>query len=510
MENINNNNNFEQFLRHSIEDFKMIPARKVWHGIYNNMHPDRRWPSIAVCLLILTCIMYVGVANNNSINSNAARRNAEENLLASATSPSTQKNNVVQNIVSVTAQNVPKDLPNNYTTAAQKNHTAKKDISKFVSTQITISPATLTTNNTTGVTNVLVSDDKLILKTSNSIVNNITEKQSISLSEVAVVNKEINVVSIINDEKNIGPTNENSFTKNNSVIAAVENYDELKTISKNNIPALKDAILKTTANNYEEKSWTEDYAFRNKPRMNKLKEFGSMAYYITPSIGYRKLFPKDPTNKTSLTSTSSFTQSALRSTSDETAKDIIALNIEAGALYQYNLTDNIRIKAGLQANYTNYISKVTALSHPTQTLLAVSMLQNNTRSSLYSTKDGETNLNRTTWQIVMPVGLDIKITGNDKLKWFIGATAQPTFILSGNAFVLSSDAKYYISENSLLRKWNLNMAAETFLSYNASTGVTINIGPQFRYQILSSYKKTYNYSEKLYNLGVKVGLTTNF
>jgi hypothetical protein len=81
MEDNNNKYDFEQFLRNSVDDFKMIPSRKIWYGIYNNMHPDRKWPSIAVCLVILSAIMFVGVANNNAI-SNATRRNTTENLLA--------------------------------------------------------------------------------------------------------------------------------------------------------------------------------------------------------------------------------------------------------------------------------------------------------------------------------------------------------------------------------------------------------------------------------------------
>ena len=174
------------------------------------------------------------------------------------------------------------------------------------------------------------------------------------------------------------------------------------------------------------------------------------------------------------------------------------------------LSNNIRLKTGLQANYTNYISKVTELGHPTQTSLATTGVQNTLRSSSYASKEGNTNLNRTTWQIALPIGLDIKIAGNNKLKWYIGTTAQPTYLLSGSTFVLSADEKNYINENGLLRKWNLNTAVETFLSFKPSSGVTLNVGPQFRYQVLSSYKKTYNFTEKLYNVGVKVGLTTNF
>jgi hypothetical protein len=508
MENINNNNNFEQFLRSSIEDFKMIPARKVWHGIYNNMHPDRRWPSIAVCMLILICIMYVGVANNNSIN-NSARKNTEENLLASAISPSTKKNNVVQNIVSIIAKNIPTELSKNYTTAAQKNRTSNTDNSKFISTKITTATATLSTNNTTGVNNVLVNDDELMLETNNSIANNIKEKQTQRLSEVAVVDEEKNVVSIITEEKNIEPIKENSFTKNNTIVAAIENDTELKSIAKNSVPTLKNVIAKNTATNYEEKSWTEDYAFRNKPRMNKLKEFGSVSYYITPSVGYRTLTQVQQNSKAAVLA-SSFAATTNSNTTNETMKDVFALNLEAGAVYQYQLSKNIRLKTGLQANYTNYISKATELLHPTQTSLAATGLQNTTRSSLYTTEDGGTNLNKTTWQVAVPIGLDIKLAGNNKLKWYIGATAQPTYILSGSAFVLSADAKNYIADNSLLRKWNLNTAIETFVSFKPSAGVTLNVGPQFRYQVLSSYKKTYNYTEKLYNVGVKVGLTTNF
>jgi hypothetical protein len=119
-------------------------------------------------------------------------------------------------------------------------------------------------------------------------------------------------------------------------------------------------------------------------------------------------------------------------------------------------------------------------------------------------------LNKTTWQVALPIGFDIKLAGTDKLKWYIGATAQPTYVFGGSAFVLSSDASHYISENALMRKLNLNAAVETFVSFKPSAAVTLHVGPQFRYQVFSTYKNAYNYSEKLYNVGVKVGIATNF
>ena len=59
-------------------------------------------------------------------------------------------------------------------------------------------------------------------------------------------------------------------------------------------------------------------------------------------------------------------------------------------------------------------------------------------------------------------------------------------------------------------KWNINAGIETFLSYKLNNGIIINAGPQLRYQLLSTYDKNYSYDEKLYNLGVKMGITRNF
>ena len=79
MEDNNYKDEFELFLKESADEFRMVPSRKVWFSLYNNLHPDRRWPSMAVCLLILTAVLYLGIANNNSL-SNAAKKASSENF----------------------------------------------------------------------------------------------------------------------------------------------------------------------------------------------------------------------------------------------------------------------------------------------------------------------------------------------------------------------------------------------------------------------------------------------
>jgi hypothetical protein len=497
MEDNNNKYDFEQFLRNSVDDFKMIPSRKIWYGIYNNMHPDRKWPSIAVCLVILSAIMFVGVANNNAI-SNAARKNTTENLIANNTTE-TLKNNEVNNNTALLAKNFSVS-PTTNVSSTNNNVTVVQNNLSYTRNTIGLAQAaellTIVENNTAKQSKASSVEENTVLQTTNAIAENSIEKNKTYKTTIATAQN--NNAAIVNNETQVA---ENTYTIiTNAISLSIDNISSVKT--------LKDLPIATTENNYEEKSWKEDYAFRNKPLLPKLKEGNSISYYVTPSIGYRSITTIRE-NKAAA-SASSFIAFAPTSISTGALNDAAALNLEVGAIYQHNISVDIRIKAGVQANYTNYISKVTSLNHSTQTNLAVVGQQNTSRSSFYYAKEGDTRLNNTTWQLAVPVGLDVKIAGSRKIKWYIGATAQPTYILGGSGYVLSADAKNYISETPLLRKLNLNTAVETFLSFKPSSTVTLNVGPQFRYQLFSTYKNTYNYSEKLYNLGVKVGISTKF
>ncbi len=57
---------FELSLKEQANQFKMTPSKKVWHGIYNDMHPGRRWPSITISLLLVISIVFVGYINTHN------------------------------------------------------------------------------------------------------------------------------------------------------------------------------------------------------------------------------------------------------------------------------------------------------------------------------------------------------------------------------------------------------------------------------------------------------------
>ena len=57
---------FEQSLRDHADHFVMVPSKRVWHGIYNNLHPGSKWPSITVAIVFLFALIGIGHFNNNS------------------------------------------------------------------------------------------------------------------------------------------------------------------------------------------------------------------------------------------------------------------------------------------------------------------------------------------------------------------------------------------------------------------------------------------------------------
>ena len=485
MEENNYRDEFEFFLKESADEFKMVPSRKVWYSLYNNLHPDRKWPSMAVCLFILTAVLYIGIANNNSL-SNAAKKASSENF-----------SNLLND----------KNFDNKITFSA-KDYTKVKNLQEqtFLITSRQRNIVKLNTlEKENDVSKQVSSSDTIDNSYTNAIKNSTSLKTIASVNEFNAVN---NIINIHHSENNKNSVNSLNYFDQNNII---ENNREVEINSgstSDNLP-IKLNTLQTFEPNTNlptvEKSWVEDYAFRNKPAINKFKQNTTLSYYITPSVGYR-ISSKTNDN------TTTYSSIAAARTSNNSAGlfDNAAVNLEAGAVLQYRLSKRLRLKGGLQANYTNYVANATALGHPSLTSLTMNNNSNNIRSSNFSTKTGNDKINKTTVQLSLPLGADFKIAGNEKIAWYAGASIQPTYVLGGSAYVLSTDEKYYISANELFRKINLNTSVETFISFKSSNGVIIHLGPQFRYQLLSTYKKAYGYTENLYNVGVKIGVTTSF
>lgn len=470
---------FEQFLKDTTDDFKMYPSRKVWHSIYNDLHPDRKWPSLAVCLLLLTAIMYLGVSNNNAINSGSKK--TQYNYLSASSNESgtvqlkesfanSGSNASIKNREFLTASNGKVDISINTLAIAESNN----------SINVNSSP-----------TSFKIEAGSDIQKVSSLIVN---ENATIS-------------AKIITAETNILGNEENA--KESEDLVAKEYLQHIANGNSKNPESVYNKSQQAQPNDNRE--WIDNFALYNKKKeRNSFKRGWSTQYYVVPSVGYRVLFKNEQlaaSNDNSFISTNNNNDVKPSEPNEQGA-----LSIEAGAGVIKEINSRFRIKTGLQFNYTDFITNAQKLDHPTTTTVAFNNdygVSVQGYSSRYANTPGKNKdqLHNRTLQLSIPIGFDYKLLGNNKIAWYAGASFQPTYIAGGYAWVQSADNNFYVDDPSLLRRWNFNAGVESFVSIKTPSGASINLGPQFRYQLMSTYSKRYTYTEKPYSIGFKIGFS---
>lgn len=177
--------------------------------------------------------------------------------------------------------------------------------------------------------------------------------------------------------------------------------------------------------------------------------------------------------------------------------------MEAGGSLLLDVSSNIRLKAGMQLNYANYVlEKESGLSNN-----GISDLPD---QALMNGPSNITSVNGTTYRLAIPIGTELKLAGNGSIDWFAGATFQPSLLLSNQDIKPTEEINTEGISASVFRKWNFASTFETFLNYRISGHTSLKLGPQVRYQFMPSLIPTYNIPERLCQLGLKIGITGNF
>lgn len=499
--------NFEQLLKESADNFRMYPSRRVWHSIYNDLHPGRKWPSLAIWLLFISSAIYLGMSHrNNFADTNGAatvNKTSGTHLLASANIPPITGDEgsgrrTIQQASDPSAKPV------------QQETTATKKVAGSLLHHFSSETSTIDTHK-----NPLNDRNSALDNQSATIISYYNEKSGADkpagqpdlATDNATGNKHGNVTGK-KQKESIGVA-AGEIVGGTDVAANQKKEKQLSKEESDKIDLL---------NAVSEKEWKEDFAFHNKPFISKWKSRVSYQLYLTPSIGYRII-----SNNSAFNPAATASQLLVNNSTGSVTKyrDAVnqhaAVNMELGGNVLYSLNKVFNLKVGVQFNYTNYRINAYELKHPTSTTLLLNDLNSGAtvlspRSTSLANSEGvySTKLNNNTYQISLPIGADFKLAGNSNLKWFAGATIQPTYVINGDAYFISSDLKNYVTDKSLMRHWNLNAGIETFVSYKTKSGITLNAGPQFRYQFMSTYSQEYTYKEKLYNLGLKIGIITRF
>lgn len=504
----------EQFLRESTADFKMFPGRRIWHSIYNELHPGSAWPSVGAAVIILSAILYIGISNNNHINKNFATdiSNSQQSSKDAAagqpkvgnsiksTSPTSvaiiadksitdTKNNLQQALNSTFKENTENVAQNNTSTEVQEDFTEAN---------------LLQPNQLVTLTDKLF--EAKLITVSKRLPHNRIERTIFQPVFSAVNINEVTGIKAINTVIEPIISNHSPLEGKASKVEKPSRQVE-KGISQSQ---------NTSNTSNQEKEWMENFAFENKRSIghfNKFKNNASITYYLTPSMGFRYMMKPD---QDMVSSASAGSQQYVLTPNAPTSNKLnqrSALNMEMGLSVKYKATRAFSVKGGAQINFTQYNIEALKLDHPTQTALVVEGNNGGStlsyRSSIYAnTDDSRSNitLQSKTMQFSVPLGIDMKIMGNRKVSWNAAATIQPSLVLDGKVYAVSYDSKNYVEDNSFLRRINLNSGVETYLTYELKNGAQFVAGPQLRYQLLSTYDKQYKVEERLYNIGLKIGI----
>ena len=245
-------------------------------------------------------------------------------------------------------------------------------------------------------------------------------------------------------------------------------------------------------------------SYKSKPLS---KRFETQLYF-TPTISYRKLTE----NKSYLRGLDPASiptgYPALYSSVNSHVTHKPNVGFEAGVAVKYALSKNLKIRSGLQFNVNRYDVKAFTSSGSVATIA----LNTGSRIDSFNTYSTYSNINgyKSDWlqnlsfQLSVPVGVEYLFAGDEKMQFGIAVTVQPTYILGDRAYLITTDYKSYTEVPWLIRRWNVNTSLETFVNFNRW-----QVGPQVRYQLLSSFVSRYPVKENLFDFGLKAAFRLN-
>lgn len=438
------NEGFESFLREKTDEYKLYPSDKVWAQINRKLHPRSRWPFLAAALLLLG----IGVGTRYMTDDQAGTTPQVEQALPAAGHTEAQESRASEPAATTTIE---PDRSRTTLRVVSRNPQASPDASK---------PAL-----------------KALVRRLNGLSESpFTESLAVHYAE---------------EEKrqdHLQHQDASPIDLRLAEISASPNSISLLT-PEINTPSRLGAFLAQVGKAGKKMSWQ---------------------MYFAPSFSYRRLEGK--ASKYSYPY-SAFPYSASYGFARD-VKDAVrhrpSLGMELGTALIYPLNRRLRLKAGLQLNYNAY--QVEAFSYvpelaPFGSAGPGSLSNSVSTTAYYRNFNGfdKTLLKNSHFMVAMPVGVELSVLGNRRVKFNIATTIQPTYIINNQAYLVSTNLKNYAQEPSLYRKWNVNAGAEAFLSVNTGS-FNWNIGPQFRYQLMSSYKENYPIREHLMDLGFKIGV----
>jgi len=234
--------------------------------------------------------------------------------------------------------------------------------------------------------------------------------------------------------------------------------------------------------------------------------------HFTPTVSYRTL--QEDQKFIAQARISSSAASAFNATTTDLASVIRHrpdIGMQLGFTGTYPISKKLDWVTGIQFNVSKY--DIAAYNYPSEVATIALMNPWGGTSTVSTITSFRSNGFRSTanwlrnyyYSVSMPIGLQWRVLGKKHTHWGISATVQPTYVVGNRSYVISADYQNYAEVPYLINKWNLNVGFETFARFQLGKN-DFQVGPQIRYQALSSFKKGYPVQEHLYDFGIKLGM----
>lgn len=480
---------FEESLRDHADRFTLMPTRKVWIGLYNDLHPGSKWPSITMGFLLILSIIIVGNLNNATKTTQSAVQVDSKNVV---NQNENSLNNKQENKNLVTA--VIKDSDETHETnlvqsSSKKNEKVinEKDMgTKPYSNSYNYSEVTFENKNlekTNSAKEFQPADAGTIIEKEKA--NVIVSKNSGSGSEIQLPGLQKNIIPV---ESNGVEANFEETPQNINPVVSIENN------------LIMDMDLQVV-NNIEE-NVTEKKLSAKKNRKS------TWTFYLDPSVS-SAWFTGKPISQSSISYTSPLMVNSGNFSGNR--KYGARLSLSGGAVSSLPINGKLNFTSGFMLTYLGY-KTTSSFIHPTFANLVLKDKTGSPYLKSYITHYGngtgysQLQLNNYSLQFAVPLGLQYTLFENQKLNWKIGSSIAPSVVIASQSYILSADGRNYVTDPGLLRRFNLLANFETFLTLKTAR-VKWQIGPSFGYQTFSSFDRSYPEKEHLLDYGIKIGIS---
>jgi hypothetical protein len=472
------NDDFEEFLKQKADQNKMYPSDRVWNNVYGSLHNRRRWFAIGLVLLLITSALMVSrevlLTGHDKIAANTASTPAAAKLPANGTN-NNDNTNAYNNNIGIPAYKGP---------IQPANHTAHTAWNMA-------NPAPAVSQNAHDNSAI----GSAIRATDDAIAAELLSYNTFSTTAGATTASRREA-----GQQEIDNTPGIETPGRHSVIAFIAGETSLRNAQIDALPSFRPSILVTRKN----RPFHNDFGtiqvkipFRDR---------WSMKIYGSPIISYRRL--------SDLSRTTKYVPVAISYSGniDSYVHHKPALGFELGTRIMYKLTPSLGVFSGLQFNYSRYYIDAYRYNTERATIaLTSSSPAGDTLSNYTSIRNfggySPEQLTNQYLQVSVPLGAELKLLGNDRVQLGIAAAVQPTYLLASSTYLISSDFKNYVQNTDLIRRFNLHTNFEAFISYESPSGLKWQLGPQFRYQVFSSYSNKYPIREYITEFGIKLGIT---